>query len=106
MAAFVFKRTGYPPGPRGRKGTISDAAMASILSAYRNVYGQVVKTPATAEAPAVMRDMTDDEVTDKIFDGIIQGLAEQGNANAKITAAKAAEAGVSEINVVVAADNV
>lgn len=91
MAAFVFKRIGYGSGIRGRRGIIPDAAMASVLSAYKTLYG----TPA----------MTDDEVTDKMFDDLIQQLAEKANAQARLSAAKTASDAVTPIAPTVASDN-
>jgi hypothetical protein len=49
--------------------------------------------------------MTDDEITDKIFDGLLIGLSNQGDSQAKITAAKTASDAVVPISAPITADN-
>jgi hypothetical protein len=106
MAAFSFKRTGFGSGNRGRKGTINDTAMSAVLAAYKSAYGQIPSGPPDSQTGIVpMRDMTDDEVTDKLFDGLIQGLADQANADVKIKAAKTATDAITPIAPVLAGDN-
>jgi major membrane immunogen (membrane-anchored lipoprotein) len=101
MAAFVFKRTSFgATANRGRKATMNDASMTKVLNAYKANYGQIKD-----EDSGVMRDMTDDEVTDKIFDGILQGLVNAGDAQAKIVAAKTASDAVTPISAPIVADN-
>jgi hypothetical protein len=91
MAAFVIKRTSFgATANRGRKATMNDAAMTKVIAAYREVYGA---------------EFTDDEVTDKIFDSLLIGLASAGDKDAKIKAAKTASDAVAPISSVITSDN-
>ncbi len=108
MATIVFKRAGYGVnGPIGRRMTLADAQLAKVLAPYKISYGQVPSGPADPVTGVVpMRDMTDDEVTIKIFDGLLQGLLDQGNAHARSIAGQPARDAVVNMVAASMSDNV
>lgn len=107
MAAFVMKRLSFgASGPRGRRAALNDANMTKVLDAYRAAYGQVAAVlDAQGAVVTPARAYTDDEITDKIFDGLLQGLVDQGNAQARITASKTASDAVAAVSVTPTSDN-
>lgn len=92
MAAFSMKRTGLGAGPLARKVTISGADMSALLADRREAFGKVLDVDGTT-----MRDMTDDEVTVRLFDLTLQAIVGQASANIREKAARVASAAVQAI---------
>jgi hypothetical protein len=91
MAAFKMIRQSYGAQPnRGRKATMNDAAMLKVFDAYRQLYGA---------------GLTDDEVTDKMFDELLTNITKIGDREAKLAAAKTASEAVAPINAPITSDN-
>jgi hypothetical protein len=101
MAAIVVKRNGYgATANRGHKVTMNDNAMKQLFDSYRKVW-EPIKDPVTG----IKRPLTDDEVTDKLFIGFLNGLIRHGHTDLVQKAAKDAAAAVPPANAPITPDN-
>jgi len=94
-----MQRNNYTGTPSyGMQTTMDDAGMAQVLDAYRAAHGEkpAVMTDGVETEPA--RAYTDDEITDLMFSGILQGMIDQGNRQAKLEAAKEATDSIPPID--------
>lgn len=107
MATFVFKLNGFAPiSPRGRKYTMPDAAVARIITAYKAVSPQVPSGPADPVTGIIpSRVMTDAEVVDAMFDGLMTGVINNSHSYAKETVAQIARDAVVRDSAPPVADN-
>ncbi len=99
MAQFRFKLVGYDPlgGTIGRQYQLNDNAVARVIAAYRSVYsGQVPDGPPDAETGITpMRDRTDAEMVNLIFDRLSDAILLVSYQHARKVAAEAADSGVA-----------
>lgn len=77
--------------------TITGAHLTTFLNAYKQIHGQVIDTPATEDAPATYRDMTNQEVFDVWAKGILQGTMNNVNSQQEHQAVITAKAALTPI---------
>lgn len=106
MATFRFKLMGHPLAPRGRIYTINDNGVNRIVAAYKAVAPQVPSGPPNPETGIVpMRVMTDPEVVDWLFDGLMLGVLNNGDNYTRSDVAKIAHNAVVKDTFTTASDN-
>ena len=74
--------------------TVSGAHLIRFRDAYMGLYGQVEDPPESG----TFRDMTEQEIMDKLFDGFFLGLKNNVLRQEQIEAAQTAKDGVTEID--------
>lgn len=100
MASFSLKRISFgATSNRGRRATMNDAAMTGVLNAYRTAFGKI------SDGAGGVRDMTDDEVTDKMFDDAIQRWMNKAAEGARDVAAAAATSAIQVVVPTTTQDN-